>query len=519
MDRIGTGELSVDKGQFFEAVTALAGSIFFLRQPRTMFSAQMSVWTSDPSEGISPEDWLTRTLSGARPVTERRPVAFADLSGEWSRVDDRLEDPETGESRPWHRLRVLLVPPEGSAWYHATAMCDGQDLPAVESEFLRVLQSMRLKVEGESAHAARAEARAEMDDLLTRAMERSRAAVQRQTARPAGPGEKPAPPVRDVETRFDEAVQSAGLGDRREALRRIALPTLVLTEAGESNGEGLGQSRVGGGPDLAEASAWPRDRSGFHLNFLAQINLADLPHDLTADLPDDLPAAGLLSFFSGTDMSDGTVLYTQSDTALVAHDLPSDAEETASRAMNMVEWDEATDRMVATSKGEEDLVAATDVTGRLAFLRDGEPVVVLASEYEISRSRQLLRFDRALSVPFGLPGSLPEAYVEVGLEDPYDFYAAIREAFDVGDGPQHQMFGVTGVRDLPTLQDAAAKHARRASWHDLTTAQDWFLLLKIASGGEVGFDFFDHGDFIYMANRQDTRKGDFSRIHAFVVSG
>ena len=39
-----------------------------------------------------------------------------------------------------------------------------------------------------------------------------------------------------------------------------------------------------------------------------------------------------------------------------------------------------------------------------------------------------------------------------------------------------------------------------------------------AHGGGVGFNFWDPGLFAFMAHAEDTAKGDFSRVFAFVES-
>ncbi|MBP0614118.1 DUF1963 domain-containing protein [Jiella mangrovi] len=514
MEKVETEEFSVIRGQYFEAVTVVAGAISFKREPEELFSPQMSVWTSDPDEAMSPSERLSTTLQHYDPSQiERRAVTFGGMSGEFSRIDDQLKDYETDESRPWYRLRVLLVSSDGSTWYHATAMAGDQDLPLVQAELDRALHSITVKVTGERAVEVRAKARDEMNAVYARMAEQARADRERIDAGGSVTA-KVAPPAKDVEATFDTAVAFAGVTDKREALRRIAMPTLTLIEAGRSDPDLVGRSRVGGGPDLPEGAEWPRDASGFHLNFLAQIDLTDLP-----DLCEDLPSSGLLSFFSGTDLTDGTVFFTPSVKPLVAHELREDVEEISIAAMRMVCWDGDAGRLVPETTEDGDLSIVSDPFGRMTFLRKGEPVIVLASEYEISRSRQSLRFGRSLTVPFGIPDTVPEAYLEAGLEDPADFCIALADAFKLGDGPQQQMFGVTGVRELSAHQQNAVDHARRSGRQDLTSPSDWFILFKIASGGEAGFSFSDHGDFIFMANRQATRKGDFSHVYAFVESG
>ncbi len=98
-------------------------------------------------------------------------------------------------------------------------------------------------------------------------------------------------PVASIEERFDEAVAEAGLQDKRDALRLIVMPTVAMVECDAADGDITGLSRIGGGPDLPADMDWPRNDNGFHLNYLAQINLADLP-----DRPEELPESGLISY-------------------------------------------------------------------------------------------------------------------------------------------------------------------------------------------------------------------------------
>ncbi|MGH7006289.1 MAG: DUF1963 domain-containing protein, partial [Alphaproteobacteria bacterium] len=259
-------------------------------------------------------------------------------------------------------------------------------------DFARLLGSLRVKVAGGAASKAREGNEAETEALIGRL----RAKMER-AGHEATPARVEAP-VENIEVRFDKAIASAGLADKRDVLRRIAMPTLSLTEMGEAEAGRPGVSRVGGGPDLPEDGEWPRDDSGFHLNFLAQIDLGALPARY-----ENLPSDGLLAFFTGTDYTDWKVIHVPAAAKLVARELPADAEDTTIAAMRMVTWDSDRKRFVADGPSEDGLSVETDDTGRLSFSRDGRPVAVLASEYEISRSQQVLRFEPSLSVPFGLP--------------------------------------------------------------------------------------------------------------------
>lgn len=309
-----------------------------------------------------------------------------------------------------------------------------------------------------------------------------------------------------IEAKFNSALAAAGLTDKAAALRAVAGPAVSLTEQAGADAARPGASRVGGGPDLPGGMEWPRNDNGFHLNFLAQVDLAQLP-----DRPGSLPADGLLSFFIGTDYAEWRVIHSPTSAAPIAHPMPDDAEDVSAAAFRMVVWNPEKKRFIADGTSEGGLVAETDANGRITFLRDGKPVIALASEYDISRSTELLRAEPILTAPIEAPG-----YDAAGIDDGYAFHAALREAFATGEGPQHQMFGHVGAREW---QAQAVAFARKSGWDDLTEPADWFVLLKLASGGAAGFNFGDAEPLLFVANRKDTARGDFSRVYAFLDQG
>lgn len=521
MNLVETTEFSIEANPMFENARIFAGSIGLRHQPETAFSPSMSIWPAEPEDKVSPADWLSDHLAQETKLVERKAVTFAGMSGEMSKVKDRLQDWDTKEKRDWYRLRALLVTADGSRWYHATAMASGPDLAAIEADFIRLLGSVRIKLEGDAAEAAMAAAEAEKSAVLEKLkgdMERAseirnkQAEEERSIERAA----KAKAPLADIEERFDMAVAEAGHEDKRDALRRIAMPTVAMIELDIADTSITGQSRVGGGPDLPVELEWPRDDDGLHLNFLAQINLADLP-----DHPETVPETGLISFFTGTDYTAWRVLFTPADATLTPRSLPEDAMDTAISASRMFTWDSDLKRLVPNGQALDGLSVDTDDAGRMTFTRDGKPVMAFASEYEFSRSVQTLRFERSLSTAYGAlgPNNNPQAYADIGIEDPSDFAVAIQESFRIGDGPQHQMFGITGIRELSSIQKLAAGYAAKQGWSDIAAPEDWFILIKLASGGEADFSFSDHGDYIFMIDRKDAAKGDFSRVYAFVESG
>ena len=90
------------------------------------------------------------------------------------------------------------------------------------------------------------------------------------------------------------AIDAAGLTRVAEAIERTALPSILLhpSPAGEAD-FALGESKLGGRPDLPEGVPWP-EFGGHPLAFVAQFDLAALAPFDTGNL---LPAEGLLLFF------------------------------------------------------------------------------------------------------------------------------------------------------------------------------------------------------------------------------
>lgn len=64
----------------------------------------------------------------------------------------------------------------------------------------------------------------------------------------------------------------------------------------QDDGKRIGASRVGGAPDLPTGLDWPHGKKGY-LNFIAQVNLCELPVDST----NDLPHGGMLYLFIESD--------------------------------------------------------------------------------------------------------------------------------------------------------------------------------------------------------------------------
>lgn len=507
MAKATTREFSAEFDDLFRRLNVVGTSVAARCEPDELFSPMMSLWTTD-RDGADAASTLDETNDGGE-LLERREVTFGSLVGLLAKRQDTLAD-EKGKKRPWYRMRAVLAAPDGVTLYQATAMCTKKDAERIEAALLATLGSIEILAEGDAAVAARQGGDDDVAAIVAASLKRMEAlaaanrAAEEEARRTAEPE-----PVADVETRFEAALEEAGVAREAKRLRRLASPALSLTELRPDDESERGTSRIGGGPDLPEGTEWPRDASGFQYNFLAQIDLADLP---AREAP--LPEAGLLSFYAGTDLQDWTVLYAPPGARLVHHPLPEDAEELAEAGDVMTSWDGEAKRCLIVKAEHEGIVAKEDADGRARFFRDGEPVIVLASQYDVGRSVQRLRFEPTLTMPLS-----DEGYAGTGIEDWFPVSQAVRDAMAIGDGPQHQMFGRVGQEDAGEWSPLgrAIKHAEEKGWSDLDPT-GWFVLLALQSGGEAGFDFWDHGMFAYMAHRKDTARGDVSRVFAFVES-
>jgi uncharacterized protein YwqG/predicted DNA-binding protein (MmcQ/YjbR family) len=95
---------------------------------------------------------------------------------------------------------------------------------------------------------------------------------------------------------FSELLSSHGLSRRRGEIEGLSRPAMLLKSGNAVESKmAIGQTKIGGQPDLPESIEWPQFKDGRPLAFLAQINLGEVGSvGKLAGLPED----GLLSFFS-----------------------------------------------------------------------------------------------------------------------------------------------------------------------------------------------------------------------------
>lgn len=134
----------------------------------------------------------------------------------------------------------------------------------------------------------------------------------------------------DSVSTFRARLKAAGLGLHANRLEQLARPSIRLLPQGVANTVPVvGQSRLGGNPDLPASTRWPEYR-GVPQSFIAQVNLAEVHR---YDRQDQLPGAGILSFFYDAEQSvwgfdpaqNGAwaVLYTEASVDVTRREFPA----------------------------------------------------------------------------------------------------------------------------------------------------------------------------------------------------
>ena len=285
---------------------------------------------------------------------------------------------------------------------------------------------------------------------------------------------------------LERRLRAARLGRVCAAVLQIARPAirLELARAEEEDAIPVGNSKVGGAPDLPPDVAWPVWQGG-PLPFLAQIRLEEVA---ALNLEGDLPHRGLLSFFYTPNDPDGElrveedptawrVLYDEDATRVERRPLPAELAsgfETSFSAC-AVAYSRRLTLPDSTSVAVEALGLTNDERLSYINLVTGVGTDVLVEAYH-----------RLLGYPYWFePDCFLEAYlVRNGLERP----TAPRNL------AEHEQW----AHAMAELQEAAEA--------------EWLLLLQIHSNDEAVMSWPEGGDVIFGITRADLEVRDFSRV-------
>lgn len=94
---------------------------------------------------------------------------------------------------------------------------------------------------------------------------------------------------------IDKLFKAYKLDKYLEAVKPLIRPKIELElQPQEEELFGVGESKVGGQPDLSGSNDWPKNENGKEMSFIAQINCSDLSNYDESKL---FPQTGLISFF------------------------------------------------------------------------------------------------------------------------------------------------------------------------------------------------------------------------------
>lgn len=210
-----------------------------------------------------------------------------------------------------------------------------------------------------------------------------------------------------------------------QTLLKYSYPSICLRP--KEDGPEFKRSQIGGRPFLAVGKRWPQRADKSYLNFLVQIDLAEIPWEKFKGDSGGLPREGLLSFFydaaaqpwSSTEgENDGhTIIYSSPDAVLRESPTPSGVKEAPRRGIEFV-----VDLVVDLDKilDEPDIYEAADVYGLLKGIREehrlfGPPAAIQNDPREEPPTRTndwklLLQFASDLDFPAYMWGDAGKLY-------------------------------------------------------------------------------------------------------------
>ena len=271
--------------------------------------------------------------------------------------------------------------------------------------------------------------------------------------------------------RLEDAIGEYGLDAYRDAILATVRPAIYLG-LGEAGQGSVGQSRIGGFPDLPDSIPWPEDPVlGRLRSFILQINLAELP----AFPENPLPRAGMLYLFldENEDDADQLVLYTGGE--------PLRPRQPEADAQFITDW-------------YDDLAAH-----RLTF-ELGPDIPRWATEDYY-------------------------ALIEAGIDDEEDALGDVGRA--LSDGSVGKLLGHAGGIGHDPREDAYVVREVNAEWLydyarrgelDMAGAARWTNLLTVDSIDEAGLMFGDVGYLQLLVHEDDLRREELSRVYVNLES-
>ncbi|NGZ75621.1 DUF1963 domain-containing protein [Saccharibacillus alkalitolerans] len=283
--------------------------------------------------------------------------------------------------------------------------------------------------------------------------------------------------------RLKQAIEEHDFAHAEDYLLNTAKQTVIGFKAGRDSYVEIGNSRIGGEPDLPEGWEWPADSDGMLMSFVLQLNLAG-----TKDAENRLPQDGVLFFFVG-------------DYGL-----------------------ETEHRVLYASAEEMKGAARRQAPGELPFEADFGPY--RPYRVEAKGSLDLPGYSYVDEDAIEDENHGWEEYEELGFALKDGEPSAAVKMFGYAEG-QHgddeymaalELFGCDSTYDpkeaIERLTKALGGDRERAE----REVADIVMLAEIDSDDDIGFMWGDAGVLHYFMRREDLLKGSFDRTYCSYYS-
>ena len=265
-----------------------------------------------------------------------------------------------------------------------------------------------------------------------------------------------------------------GLGGLFEALSPYAKNAVYMDL--EEADCGLGDSKMGGAPDLPVGVAWPRTEDGIPLSFIAQINFAQVhPYDVDGRLP----GAGMLWFF-----------YDCSDEGMPWGFDPKDAD-----GWRVIYREDCT---LAPAEAPEDLEVTFDEAG-------------ISFESRID----LLSTDSDLCDDLDLPDEAMDDYFDWLEEREGECNKLLGHSDNIQGGMELECEYVTN--GIYCGDPSGYVKAKARGLHK--NAHRWHLLMQVESNEEIGMMWGDMGRLYLWITEEDLKEKRFEKTWLVLQCG
>lgn len=266
---------------------------------------------------------------------------------------------------------------------------------------------------------------------------------------------------------FDELIEYYKLAPYRDQIAGLARKTLIFKTTPSYEEEiPIGQTKIGGSPDLPLDISWPCYTNGKPLGFQAQINLAEIDSEFKGPL---LPESGILYFFSVFGWQDS-----------------DDADPNVPKGKYNFNWT----RVIYVDTGKRTLTRLKTPDGTKQFKASAVCFVPTITFPNDKKEPALVALD----------AKRPAKSRIVELAATY--HAAIQ--FKLGNPNRNLLLGFTEFQQ-DFVKDIAA--------HNL------ILLFQLSSDGNSEMCWGDAGNLYFWISREDLQNLNFSNIYADYQGG